>query len=89
MVTTTNGIMAFSYINVDPVTTQFQGQKEFNVNLLMVLQTRKTTSTSEQSLVLAQRLMYYLRNLLIMSLGINEIEGLATQSASLEFQYML
>jgi hypothetical protein len=37
MVTTTNGIMAFSYINVDPVTTQFQGQKEFNVNLLMVL----------------------------------------------------
>jgi hypothetical protein len=33
--------------------------------------------------------MYYLRNLLIMSLGINEIEGLATQSASLEFQYML
>jgi hypothetical protein len=66
MLTTPNGIMAFSYLNVSSP----------EVTLLMVLQTRKVASTTEQCIVLAQRALYHIRNLLVTCFGVAEFEGL-------------
>lgn len=36
--------------------------------------TRKVPSTSEKQLMLSQKILYYLRNLLVFSVGIDELE---------------
>ena len=49
--------------------------EQINFEYILVLATRKVGATSEKQLVTTQRLLYYLRNLLIVTVGIKDLEA--------------
>ena len=48
--------------------------EKIKTDYLFILITRKVPATSEKQLVLSQRILYYLRNLLAFAVGIDELE---------------
>lgn len=82
MLTTSSSIIAVSRIlALQTVPTSSDVGRSTNpaddqvaAEYFLILMTRKVPSTSEKQFVMVQRMLYYLRNLLVFALGIDELE---------------
>ena len=80
MITTSSAIIAVSLITayMEPPSDQRRkpdaAKEKVRCDYIFLLMTRKVPSTSEKQLVMSQRVLSSLRNMLVFSIGIDELE---------------